>query len=70
MQGEEHEVTHEVWRFQRAKEKGSFLFLLRLVIMSETSKHFRCLFSTEVIFKDKYIQGYLAGSTQLDSRFS
>ena len=49
MQGEEHEVTHEVWRFQRAKEKGSFLFLLRLVIMSETSKHFRCLFSTEVI---------------------
>ena len=34
--------------------------------MSETSKHFRCLFLTEVIFKDKYVQRYLAGSTQLD----
>ena len=54
MQGEEHEVTHEVWRFQRAKEKGSFLFLLRLVIMSETSKHFRCLFSTEVTIQQMY----------------
>ena len=54
MQGEEHEVTHEVWRFQRAKEKGSFLFLLRLVIMSETSKHFRCLFSTEVTIQQVY----------------
>ena len=40
---------------------------IEALVMSETSKHFRCLFSTEVRFKDKYIRRYLAGSTQLDS---
>ena len=49
------------------REKASELvwYEVRLSVMSETSKHLRCLFSTEVTIQQIY-KDYVAGSIQLD----